>query len=238
MKKMSWVLGFLSISLIVGFSPFNDVSAGQCTMIKDGLLLYSPGHYLQFQPLKVGFDIFGYNYQAHIFNSYYVNAYIGSEGFPPYDGDDDLYLAQLDVTQRANVQKHWAWPYRKDVVMMKWNDAWLANSDCDSDGKLDRYFGFPAYIGSGAWETNHQSGTYMGDDGKEYRWNYFCKIIAVPTTAVMDSGVWYAADGKEIGPSIWGAFAITEEVYNDQGSGDHGKLYKSPARAGLGNWDY
>jgi len=31
--------------------------------------------------------------------------------------------------------------------------------------------------------------------------------------------MWYTADGTEIGPEIWGAFAIIQGVFNDTGSG-------------------
>ena len=127
-------------------------------------------------------------------------------------------------------------PDRNDDVSMKWNDAWLSNMDCDGDGKLDRHLGFTTYIGSGAWETNHQSGSYVGDDGKEYHWSYFVKIVAVPADADKVSGIWYAANGAEIGPDIWGEFAVIQEVYNDTGTGDHGILYRSPAAPGLGKY--
>jgi len=85
---------------------------------------------------------------------------------------------------------------------MKWNDAWLSNKDCDGDGKLDR----PAnYIGSGAWETNHQSGVYTDTNtGNECKWNYFVKIIAVPADAEKTDGIWYTSGGVEIGPVLWG----------------------------------
>jgi len=118
---------------------------------------------------------------------------------------------------------------------MKWNDAWLSNQDCYVDGKLDRHYGFDSYIGSGAWETNHQSGTYEYE-GKEVQWTYFCKIIAVPADATLEEGIWHLPSGEEIGPDIWGEFAIIQEVYNDPHAGYHGILYKSPARAGLGGW--
>jgi len=233
MKKSLLIIAILFFGL-VGYS------AAQCATLKDGTIFYSSTHYLHGELIKPGFDIFGYNYQAHIFNSYYCNCYLGGDGLPPYEGDDTLYMAKLAELSidPLTVEGKWYWPYRDTVVLMKWNDPWIASSDCDGNGVLDRHHGFDSYIGSGAWETNHQSGTYLGNDGKEYRWSYFCKIIAVPTTAVLNSGVWYESDGKEIGPSIWDSFAVIEEVYNDQGTGDHGRLYKSPARAGLGNWDY
>jgi len=118
---------------------------------------------------------------------------------------------------------------------MKWNDAWLSNIDRDFDGKLDR----PSdnggtYIGSGAWETNYMWDSYVGDDGKEHHWNYFTKIVAVPSDAELDDGLWYTAEGIEIGPTLWGSFAFIFEVSNDLYSGEHGVLYNAPAATGFG----
>ena len=211
-----------------------------CTTLQDGVLTYSEGHYLYPSPIPVGYDIFGYNYQAHLFNGSYANVYLGAAGFPPYEGDTEAYLAE-----NPGAANHWAWPYRDIQLVMKWNDAWLSNKDCDGDGKLDRHYGYDSYIGSGAWETNHQWGSYE-EDGETYKWNCFVKIVAVPedATAVSEtwvdsdgteySEVWYAADGTQIGPSIWGQFAIIQEIYNDQGTGDHGVYYNSPAPTGFG----
>src|SRR3989344_6966106 len=114
----------------------------------------------------------------------------------------------------------WCQPYKDIKLEMKWNDAWLSNQDCNGDNLLDRHFGYSSYIGSGAWLTNHQSGEY--EDGT--RLNYFVKIVAVPADAYEDSGIWYAADGTEIGESIWGEFAIIQQVSNDPSIGDHGLL--------------
>ncbi len=118
-------------------------------------------------------------------------------------------------------------------LVMKWNDAWLSNKDCDGDGLLDRYYGLDSYIGSGAWLTNHESGK-VEVDGKMLQWTYFIKIVAVPSDATTANGNWYTADGIEIGWSIWGQFAVTQEVYNDPSSGAHGVLYKSLNGPGLG----
>lgn len=426
--------------------------SSSCTRIQDGILEYSAGHYLEGEPLKVGYDIFGYNYQARIFNESYANAYLGRDGYPPYCGDDDDYhqrlidegyvvegksygdvtlynwgsgsflevwdltksdltlsytidmsgiatagwsvvevglkqpgapnldpnmqggwmqsnyiysgsnsntidnndfhmlsihgwlhqvydaedadtlrtaywsgnnygfwfdrdgvdqwqaemwgmvdgstyntegLYEIVVTYHAiddttgtmfasinGVQQglyiggwkdaqpefypagrsftgdmtslqvfygrgggggaveltdisveynyedapygKWYWPYRDTHVQMKWNDAWLSNMDCDGDGKLDRHYGYDSYIGSGAWLTNHMRG-----DG----WTYFVKIVAVPEDAEAVDGIWYAADGTEIGPVIWGAFAIIQTVESGEGA-----TYVSPSGPGLGGW--
>jgi hypothetical protein len=202
-----------------------------CTTIQDGIIQYSTGHYLEGEPLTVGYDPYGYNYQAHMFNGSTANVYLGRDEFPPYEGDAETYLAE-----NPGAESKWYWPYRDNELVMKWNDAWLSNKDCDEDGKLDRYYGFDSYIGSGAWLTNHESGEYPNDEGEICKWNYFVKIVAAPADAYAESGVWYTADGTEIGPVLWGAFAIIQEVENDPYAGLHGVQYVSPTRPGLGNW--
>ncbi len=177
----------------------------KCTTITSGDLIYSnPKHYLYGEPLTTGYDVFGYNYQAHMFNGWYEN-YTPTQA-PVEEGD--------------------TW------LVMKWNDAWLSNKDCDNDDSLDR----PSnYIGSGAWCTNHQSGEYV-EDGKTCKWNYFVKIVAAPADAELVEDIWFDADGTEIGPEIWGAFAIVQQVENDTCAGIHGAQYISPVGPGLGKF--
>ena len=209
----------LVIVLVVALiaTPIMAKGGKTCTRIQDGELGYSAGHYLEGTPLTIGYDIFGYNYQAHLFNGYYCNVYLGGAGFPPYDGDSESYLAA-----NPGAESHWAWPYRDVWLNMKWNDAWLSNRDCDDDGKLDRHFGSASYIGSGAWETNHM----RGDD-----WVYFTKIVAVPADANKVGGIWFTADGTEIGPDIWGSFATVLDVESGMGA-----TYVSPSGPGFGKW--
>lgn len=175
-----------------------------CTTIQSGTLLTSDG-----AVITTGFDVWGYNYQAHMFSGGYCDAYHNAT---------------------------WCQAFKDVTLIMKWNDAWLANTDCDGDGKLDRHYGFPSYIGSGAWETNHQKGEYLDNNGETCKWEYFVKIVAVPADATLVGGIWYAADGVEIGPAIWGEFAIIQEVSNDPCSGFSGLLYLSPDHAGFGGW--
>jgi hypothetical protein len=309
MKKVLIVALAVTLLLTLAAVPVMAEKGGKncdCVTIQDGTLLASNG-----DPITTGFDEYGYNYQAHQYIGYY-----GNYQRPPEPVD---------------------WGYR---LMMKWNDAWLSNKDCDGDGLLDRHYGFDSYIGSGAWLTNHQSGTYtvwdltgtytivltctsacsgdyphtmivdimdlgtgefsgtghydvnidttwvvtgtvtdsqmtatidyddssyyvdldgvIAEDGTmsgtaesashtftwettagaatpvECKFDYFVKIVAVPADASQDGGIWYAADGTEIGPVIWGDFAVIQEVCTDKGTGDHGVLYKSFASPGFG----
>ena len=194
------LIAALSLATIQA-SPAEGKNA--CTTIQSGELLASDG-----SVIEVGYDEWGYNYQARLFNGKYCDAYRDAA---------------------------WCQPYKEDNLAMKWNDAWLSNQDCDGDGLLDRHYGYPSYIGSGAWLTNHMSGVYE-DEGQSCSWNYFVKIVAAPADAIMEDGIWYSADGTEIGPAIWGEFATIQEVSNDSCSGDHGLLYKSPDHAGFGGW--
>ncbi|MCK4679394.1 MAG: hypothetical protein KAT48_14770 [Bacteroidales bacterium] len=244
MKKVIYFLGvFIALAVIIVAcekaiddktdlnQPESALKAGNnCATIQSGTIPYSAGHYLSGEFISTGYDIFGYNYQAHLFNGTYANIYLGRDGFPPYEGDDDAYLAE-----NPEAANHWAWPYRTTEVLMKWNDAWLSKKDCDGDGLLDRHYGHDSYIGSGAWETNHMWGTYE-EGGELCDWNYFVKIIAVPDDAEKVSGVWYNADGIEIGPDIWGQFAIIQQVENDPCAGIQGIQYRSPDHPGFGGW--
>ncbi len=219
------------VLMVFGFVGFPSAAADQsCLGIKDGVIKYSPGHYLYPRPIRPGFDMFGYNYQAHLFNGFYANVYLGGDGLPPYTGDTAAYLAAY-----PGAAAKWYWPYRDTVLVMKWNDPWIANTDCDGDGKLDRHFGLPSYIGSHAWETNHMTGSYVLD-GKTWHWTYFCKIVAVPANAYKTGGNWYTAIGELIGPDLWGEFAIIEEISNDPGAGINGRLFISPIGPGFGKF--
>ncbi len=192
-----------------------------CSTIPQGVLVYPAGRYLAGQPLQTGYDPYGYNYQAHIFKGSYANVYLNADGLPPYTGDTASYLS---ANPTASVK--WYWPYRDYDLQMKWNDAWIANTDCNGDGLLDRHFGYTSYVGSGAWQTNQ-----YGGDG----WAALTKISAVPADAYRIgpaySGIWYTADGVEIGTDIWEEFAITQDVLSGEGA-----LFVSPAGPGYGQY--
>lgn len=148
----------LSLSLLLVTPAFAVKPVDTCQYVVDGNIPYAPGHNLAGQFLMPGYDIFGYNYQAHIFNGSFANAYLGrpGSGLPPYTGDDEAYLAA-----HPEAASHWTWPFRNVNLQMKWNDAWLANKDCEPNDVLDRHAGFDTYKGSGAWLTNHATGTYQ-----------------------------------------------------------------------------
>ena len=119
-----------------------------CVGIQDGILKDSNGN-----TMTLGYDEFGYNYQAHMFNG-------------TYDGVDRVFDG-----------KYWGQTgdFVDDKLMMKWSDDWLSAQDCNHDGKLDRG---DTGISKG-WETNHAEGDYYDGNGNLQHYTYFVKIVWV-----------------------------------------------------------
>lgn len=328
MKKLI-LIAVVAVVAVLGLTTKPVVAAkptDTCAYIKDGTILDKFDDII-----GLGYNDWGYNYQAHMFNGMYCDAY-------------------------ANAT--WCQQFKDVRLMMKWNDAWLSNKDCGTQGPdqlaysslitpdtiLDRHYPTDTYIGSGAWLTNHATGNYTsstnyhwditgdwtldfagGTDNRQFlnlvqdtegnvtgefwwlhsgNWEYggtlvgtvsgnvlhldydrapilytgvfdgtigdnvitggtfsdsdgnyllwtatgtsvqvydtctvndFVKIVAAPADATLESGYWVAANGTEIGPAIWGDFAIIQEMGSDP-CDEYGVLnYKGP-RPGLGNW--
>jgi hypothetical protein len=150
--------------------------------------------YVALLGFESGYDDYGYNYQAHMFNGYFWN-YNRPE--IPYN-DDNIGNAPDD-----------SW------LMMKWSDNWLSNQDRNGDGKLDRGNEEPytSSAADGAWLTNHQRGT--DENGK--KWTYFVKIV-YPTGGPVDVDPADGFDDNTGGEIIWGAYIIVKEVFSGSGS--------------------
>lgn len=122
-----------------------------CAYIKDGTIKDKFNN-----TIGLGYNSLGYNYEAHIFNGMYCDAYANAD---------------------------WCQQFKDVKLQMKWNDAWLSNKDCGTQGSdqlafssstipdhtLDRHYPSSSYIGSGAWLTNHATGTYTSS--KTFDWD-------------------------------------------------------------------
>lgn len=158
-----------------------------CATIQGGTLYDSAGNLI-----VLGYDEFGYNYQAHMFNGTYdsLDRILGDDQ-GPYPGDEsDPSVATFD-----------------DSLIMKWSDAWIANVDCDEDELLDRGLLVDGTVGgtSRGWLTNQVEGDYLDPDGAVQHYTYFVKIV------------WVGPDGP-----LWGEYEIIEQVINDPAGGLHG----------------
>ena len=174
---------FASLSLLLA-SP----ALAECVKIKDGGIHDSKGN-----PVTLGYDQWGYNYQAHIFN-----------------GLADNYTRPTPVVSEGT-----------ENLVMKWSDDWLANVDCNGDGKLDRGLDPKTGLSDGTskgWVTNHYEGDYLGSDGEYHHYTYFAKIAYVgPAPSGTDP--WESV-------RIWGLYAIIQELQPDH-FGEYGGRLKA-----------
>lgn len=222
MKKVLITLMVMSVLLVsVGFVIADKPTKSVCAKIQDGTIYYGRVGSPNTEIIPIGYDDWGYNYQAHMFNGYYWN---NQRPDPAYTKDT------IDTAP----SKTW--------LIMKWSDEWLANTDCNNDEKLDR--GYSCDPGSasssacqGAWLTNHQFGSYEDEEtGETCYWDYFVKIVMVPEDAYKENGMWYTDNTTEteIGSVIWGAYARILQVENDLCAGLEGVQYNAPAPTGFG----
>jgi hypothetical protein len=180
-----------------GVLAMPSLSDAQCVKIQSGTLMDAKGN-----PITVGYDKYGYNYQAHIFNGLYEN------------------YSRPDVVVTEGTEN----------LVMKWSDDWLANVDCNADGKLDRGLNPKTGVSTGTsigWVTNHFEGDYEGSDGELHHYTYFAKIVYVGPALISDP--W--ADKR-----IWGLYAIIEEIQTDP-FGEYGgrlKFISKVTAPGLG----
>jgi hypothetical protein len=150
MKKLV-TLTALAVLLMTANTVALAAPGGGCATIPGGGLVDSQGN-----PLSTGYDQFGYNYQAHMFNGTYDSVDRNLDG--AYWGSTGDFV--------------------DDRLSMKWSDDWLSNKDCTGDSLLDRD-GFTGI--SKGWLTNHVEGDYDsdGDGSPDAHYTYFVKIVWV-----------------------------------------------------------
>ena len=108
-----------------------------------------------------GYDEWGYNYQANMFNGMYCDAYQNAE---------------------------WCQPYSDVRLMMKWNDAWLNENKVRHEG-YDSYIGSGAWltnhqsggIGKDKWTyfVKIKAMDYEGQECAQPIWGQFCVVEEV-----------------------------------------------------------
>lgn len=175
----------------LGLSAKTLPAQSSCTNIQSGLIKDTAGNVI-----VSGYDQFGYNYQAHMFNGTY------------------------DSSDRVLDGKYWGQTgdFVDDKLMMKWSDEWIANVDCNSDGKLDRGLVNGVVGGTSlGWLTNQINGDYTDFNGVVRHFTDFVKIV------------WTGP-----GSSLWGQYSIVQEVLNDPAGGYHGLLLKEYGAPGFG----
>lgn len=180
-----------------------------------------------------GFDEWGFNYNACLFDGYLINAMFGDPAFmymPHYK--DMVYTGEGDSFWEEVVSKYSYFVYMMPAdmldckLMMKWNTNLLSKEGI-----------YPVtWVDSGAWIVFHYQ---MNTD--EQKWSQVRTLIACRSTDTLDGDFWYDADGIEIGKKsyYWSELIIVKVVNN----GDNPFIpsampddYLSPSGAGVGKY--
>ena len=162
------------------------------------------------KPASVGFDQFGYNYQARLFNGLFGNAdenrpgdgnpdtYLGAstDSYGYYDADGDFHAVVVDVAGTH--------------LIMQWSEAWhMAVFGPDNL----RYNGDEilwSVAGQDAWLTNHVEGT-----GTIYDIDGVTVIYQGRLTIL--SKIRWVGDTTGYTNPIWGQFAVIQKVISGPG---------------------
>ncbi|MBN1274850.1 hypothetical protein JXA12_00960 [Candidatus Woesearchaeota archaeon] len=174
-REVFIIIGAMVMAAAVIFAA--KPMASDCKTIRSGEIIGTNG-----DPVTMGSNDWGYNFQAHRFSGEYCLANELEKECPPGE------------------------PYLK----MRWNDAFLSNKDCDGDSRLDTHYGYPSYKGSGAWLLMELSGEEDSGDGSTCSWELEMELFAIPFGAVLHDGLWMTPDGEEIGIVYDESFLITE----------------------------
>lgn len=159
-----------------------------------------------------GFDEWGFNFQAHIFKSYLINAMLGD---PAYDDPIYPHYRQPGLIYNGEGQQFWndlvsEYPYFTQMMPpglldckmeMKWNDAL-----CNSEGVYP-----PTWNDTDAWIMfKYKMNT------KDEQWTQIRKLVCISTGDELKDGIWFDSEGKEIGIEsyYWGDSLIIKQVVN------------------------
>ena len=183
-----------------------------------------------------GFDQWGYNWNAHQFNGYLINAYFGDEidpSAPWYKKEPPFYGNVLQYQEdHPEVMDYPFWIYGDMKIVMHWNESLIS-----SEG----VYQFP-WSDSDAWITFH----YSQGEG-ESRWSQYQKFVAVKSTDQLvvyyeDGGTpifgeWFNENNESIGwYYLWPDLALIQVVNTGNVPVDMLPSYKSPMGSGLGKY--
>lgn len=150
-----------------------------------------------------GFDQWGYNWNAHHFNGYLMNAWFGDninstvpwfKKEPPFAGDSEAY-----ETMYSEVLDYPFWIYGDMTLVMHWNESLISSKGV---------YQFP-WVDSDAWITMH----YKTGEGKN-KWSQFQKFVAVKSSDLL-VGYYFDDDGN----------ILFGEYFADYGNGDSVGFY-------------
>lgn len=232
MKKTNLITGLILVLFLITSCERDQISENENIIKLDQTSLKNTNN----KSKLTGFDKWGYNWNAHHFNGYLINAYFGDEidptaswykKEPPFDGD----LAAYEQAH-PEVLNYPFWIYGDMRIVMHWNESTISR---------EGVYQYPI-IDTDSWITFHYS---MGEG--ENRWSQFQKYVAVDSTDELVVyyeengnpiyGEWFSEYGESVGLFyLWPDRALVQVV--NTGNVPEGMLgtYKGLFGPGLGKY--
>ncbi|MBK3516584.1 hypothetical protein [Carboxylicivirga marina] len=198
MKRFRLSIGLVSIGLLLTTCT-QDAEIEPETTTDTNTILKS---------VSVGFDEWGFNYRAHLFEGYLINAMFADPVFkymPHYKKMN--YNGQEDQFWNEVMEKY---PYFSHIMpgelidcklMMKWNEDLLSKEGQYPD----------TWVDSDAWIVFKYKLHTMSE-----QWTHVRRLVARKGSDYLDGGYWYNQEGEEIGKEsyYWPDLIITQVVNN------------------------
>jgi len=180
-----------------------------------------------------GFDEWGFNYQAQLFDGYLINAIFGDPAYAEmehykmmvYDGEDPDFWEKV-ITDYSYFNYMMPEGLLNCKLKMKWNTDLLGK-----DGVYPE-----SWVDSDAWIVFHYS---MNTD--DQRWTQVRKLVASKSNYTLMDGFWYDEDGNEVGKQsyYWPDLMIIQVINN--GNNPYVPMampddYNNPNGSGVGKY--
>ncbi|WP_163710140.1 hypothetical protein [Mangrovibacterium lignilyticum] len=201
MKKLNFIIGmFLAFVLVM--------ASCQETALDESLADQNLKKGQMNKEKVTGFDEWGFNWNAQQFNGYLVNMMLGDaffDGWPHYkqhvyngEGQEfwDMLVANYD---------YWIYMMPFELLDTKLNAHW-------NTGLISKEGGYPAtWVDSDGWIVFKYSGVMDGQC-----WSHMRKLVSSRSTDMLVDGIWYNAEGEEIGfESMYWPELIVVQVVNE-----------------------
>lgn len=220
MKKLNFFIGLLMTFALV-------LTSCQETAMDETL----DSTNLKKSTVKVtGFDEWGFNWNAQQFNGYLINMILGDsffEGWPHYkqhvyNGEGPEFWDMLVTSY-----DYWMYMMPGELLDTKLNAHW-------NNGLISKDGVYPAsWVDSNGWIVFKYSGVADG----QY-WSHMRKLVSSRSTDMLIDGIWYNAEGDEIGfeSMYWPELIVIQTVNEGDIPPFFYDEYNSPWGSGYGKY--
>lgn len=198
----------LSMTMIFFFACNEDSISPEIPFEDENVTVSTDGKLADENARMTGFDEWGFNYNAHLYKGYLINAMIGDpafEGTPhyretPYQGEGVEFWNNF--IKKYDYFIYWMPAGLLDCELtMRWNESLLSTTGVYPDTWMDTdaYINFKYTL-----KTDSEN------------WTHIRKLVAIQSTDYLDGDRWYNQYGEEIGMKsyYWPDRLIIVQVIN------------------------